>query len=429
MNQDDVPEQWVVERIVPGGEGFVRLPSGFAAFVPGGLPGDRIRALRVERRKGYLRAVEWELLEAGPERVTPPCRFAHRCGGCDFMALTALGQQRAKVGMLREAMSRTGGFENLPSLPEVRSAGPALGYRTRLRLHIDARGKIGLFARGSHELIELDECIVCHERVNAELGVLRELSETEPGSFAQFSEVEIRVGEAEDRAVLFFVPRSLQRRISSAASALLDRLRARFRVSIAGSHERSELSRMTLPGGLELRTPAASFAQVNWSVNRVLVQRVVELAALHEVQSFIELYAGAGNFTLPLLVGGRRGTAIEGNAAAAAALRDSARRMRYELVVLTGDVRERFAELRRSAQSADLVFLDPPRAGAKGVLAEIIELGPAHVGFCSCDPVTLARDLRTLSAAGYALRVFEGFDMFPQTHHVEALAWLTRASG
>jgi 23S rRNA (uracil1939-C5)-methyltransferase len=368
----------------------------------------------------------WQLIEAGTARIEAPCKIADRCGGCDFMALSAEAQRAAKCGMLREAMRRTGGFRELPAGVAVKSIGPSLGYRTRVRLHIDEQGRLGLFARGTHDLIELDECLVCHAGINDALRGLRRIVGSNRESVAEFEQVEIRVPEGGEHAVLVFAPRAGQRRLSPAASALLERLREAFRVSVAGSGGNAELIRHTLPGGLELHVPASSFEQVNWSVNRALVARVVELSTQHRIARFVELYAGSGNFTLPLLASGTRGVAIEGNAAAASALAECAASSGYDLAVLTGDVRQHLAALRKRGERADLVLLDPPRAGARDVLGDLIALAPAHVAFCSCDPVTLARDLRVLRAAGFELSVLEGYDMFPQTHHLESLAWLSR---
>lgn len=426
MQAEETPATWVVDRIVPGGDGFAHLPDGRAAFATGALPGDHIRALRVERRKGYVRALTWELVEPGPDRVQPPCKIAGRCGGCDFMALAPDAQRGAKLGMLREAMLRTGGFRNLPADLTVKSVGPSLGYRTRLRLHIDERGRLGLFARGTHDLIELQACLVCHGEVNVALSRLREIAAPHAAGLADFEQLEIRVEEANPRTVLFLVPRARRATPSPAGGALLAQLREAFRVSMAGSSANAERVRHTLPGGLELRVPASSFAQVNWSVNRALVERVVALSTAQGVRRFVELYAGAGNFTLPLLATGARGVAVEGNAAAAEALREAAGHSGYELRVLTGDVRQHLCALRQSDAGTDLVLLDPPRAGARDVLEDVLALAPAAIGFCSCDPVTLARDLRALCESGYELDVLEGYDMFPQTHHLESLAWLKR---
>ncbi len=424
--QATAPATWVIQRIVPGGDGFTRLPDGRAAFAAGALPGDRIRALRVEERKGYVRALSWELIEAGNDRVEPACKIAGRCGGCDFMALAPEAQRAAKCGMLREAMLRTGGFQELPAGLSVKSVGPSLGYRTRLRLHIDERGRLGLFARGTHEVIELEACLVCRADVNVALCQLREIAASNAAGLADFEQAEIRVGEANAQALLFLVPRTRRSSRSPAGAALLEQLRATFRVCVSGVDSSCELTRHTLPGGLELRVPASSFAQVNWSVNHALVERVAALSSTHRVRSFVELYAGAGNFTLPLLATGAHGVAIESNAAAASALRESAARSGYPLRVLTGDVRHHLHALRGGGERPDLVLLDPPRAGAREALADVAALAPSYIGFCSCDPATLARDLRALREAGYDLSVLEGYDMFPQTHHLETLAWLKR---
>jgi 23S rRNA (uracil1939-C5)-methyltransferase len=178
--------------------------------------------------------------------------------------------------------------------------------------------------------------------------------------------------------------------------------------------------------GVELAVPPEAFRQVNWNINRVLVERVLELVSEHRIEHFIELYAGAGNFTIPLVARGLSGVAVESNAAAADALRARACGYAPRLRVLTGDARRCLAELLAEGAHADLTLLDPPRAGARDVLADLIALAPAHIAICACDPVTLARDLRTLLGAGYELELLEGYDMFPQTHHVEALVWLKR---
>jgi 23S rRNA (uracil1939-C5)-methyltransferase len=444
MTEQSEHRVWHIERLVPGGDGFTRLSDGRIGFARGALPGDHIRPHRTETRRGYVRALEWELMQPSADRVEPRCAVAGRCGGCDLMALNLPAQLRSKASILREALSRTGGFRDLTE-PPVISAGSEFGYRNRLRLHIDQRGKIGLFARASHEIVEISECPVCDPAVNLGLSALREIAKRDPAGLASFSEVELRAASSGSSLQLHFVPRYSP---NLPEPDFLLELANHFAVSVAGgrsargqrrakalsARERQsdfdendlELQRHPLPGGLELGVPPSAFAQVNWAVNQALIERILGLVAKHRIQTFIEVYAGSGNFTLPLIALGLSGIAIEGNTRAASALKHAAREIGASLRVLSGDALECFGRLRRQTSRPDLVLLDPPRAGAHALMRGIVELGSRHVALCACDPVTLARDLRCLREAGYQLEVLEGFDMFPQTHHVEALVWMTR---
>jgi 23S rRNA (uracil1939-C5)-methyltransferase len=181
-----------------------------------------------------------------------------------------------------------------------------------------------------------------------------------------------------------------------------------------------------LPGGVELRAPAHAFTQVNWPVNRALVQAVLDAAAQRSVRTFLDLYCGAGNFSLPLLARGLKGVGIESSKEAIAAAKRAASAHQLSFArFIAGDVQRALAKLPR-AERFDLVVLDPPRSGAREILPEILRLAPPHIAYCACDPVTQARDLRALCDAGYSLVEVTGFDMFPQTHHFESLVWLSR---
>jgi 23S rRNA (uracil1939-C5)-methyltransferase len=146
------------------------------------------------------------------------------------------------------------------------------------------------------------------------------------------------------------------------------------------------------------------------------------------VRRFLDAYAGAGNFSLPLLASGMVGTSVERDARAVACARRSA--AEHGLPAdgfVVGDAGKTLRELAREDLRYDMVLLDPPRSGAKDVLDAVLRLAAPFVALCACDPVTLARDLGTLLGRGYRLEEVHGFDMFPHTHHLEALAWTTRS--
>jgi 23S rRNA (uracil1939-C5)-methyltransferase len=182
-----------------------------------------------------------------------------------------------------------------------------------------------------------------------------------------------------------------------------------------------------LPEGTSLRAAPGVFTQVNWAVNVALVEAVVHGARERDVKRFVDAYAGAGNFSLPLLAAGMSGFSVERDPRAVECARAAARSSGLPADGFIIDSAENaLGALARQRGSFDLVLLDPPRSGAREVLASVMKLSPPHVAVCACDPVTLARDLATLAREGYDLRSVHGFDMFPHTHHLEALAWMTR---
>ena len=421
------PEQneWKVEKLVPGGAGFLRLANGQGAFAPGALPGERIRVEAAEDHQAYLRATRWQLLEPSPDRVKPVCPVQGSCGGCDLMILDYPAQLAQKLGILRDALTRIGRFEALPELGFVAADEP-LGYRSRIRLHIANDGRIGFFAAESRELVEIPGCRVAHPELDQALLALRSITTQYRSELVSFSELELRVAPAGPRLALRLLPAARRYGDATALVAALSRV---FQVSIGERSSAPEHDqRFPLPGGIELRVSGAAFTQVNWTVNQRLVQALLDGAEQRRVGTFCDLYCGAGNFSLPLLARGMSGVGIEGSKPAIAAAKRAATEQGLTRVrFIAGDVKEALAKLPR-ADSFDLVLLDPPRSGAREVLPELIRRAPPHIAYCACDPVTLARDLRTLCDSGYVLSELSGFDMFPQTHHFETLAWLARSA-
>jgi len=419
------PEQqeWKIEKLVPGGAGFLRLANGQGAFAVGALPGERIRVEVAEDHRGYLQANRWQLLEASPDRVQPVCPVQGACGGCDLMTLDYPAQLAAKTEILRDALTRTGRFEVLPELGFVAAEQP-LAYRSRIRLHVGSEGRLGFFAAQSRDLVEIPGCRVAHPELDRALHELRSITNKHRAELASFSELELRVAPAGPRLALRLVPAG---RVGQ-PSALIAALSAAFLVTVGERSSAPEHDqRFPLPGGVELRVSGGAFTQVNWAMNQCLVQALLDGVEQRGISTFCDLYCGAGNFSLPLLALGLTGVGIEGSEAAIAAARRASSELRLAGgQFIAGDVKEALAKLPSTAEF-DLVVLDPPRSGAREVLPELIRRAPRTIAYCACDPVTLARDLRTLSDSGYRLERICGFDMFPQTHHFETLAWLARS--
>jgi 23S rRNA (uracil1939-C5)-methyltransferase len=414
--------EWQIVKLVPGGAGFLRLSSGQGAFAPGALPGDRIQVLEAEDHRTYLKASRWTLLAASPDRVAPVCPVQSRCGGCDLMTLDYSAQLRAKAQILDDALRRTGQFETLPEISCVASD-ETLGYRSRIRVHVGSAGQLGFFAPQSRDLVEIPGCVVAQAELDTGLCVLRSIAHEHRAEISLFSDLELRAAPDGPPLSLRLVP--LAGRLAG-GKAIIAALSREFQVSIAERPaDEAHDQRFPLPGGVTLRAPGAAFTQVNWAVNQRLVQALLDGARARACQSFCDLYCGAGNFSLPLLASGLGGVGIESSQVAIDAAKRAAAEQRFTRGrFVAGDVVSALFALPRE-ERFDLIVLDPPRTGAREVLSEVMRRAPRQIAYCACDPVTLARDLRALCAGGYVLEHLTCFDMFPQTHHFETLAWLS----
>jgi 23S rRNA (uracil1939-C5)-methyltransferase len=382
-----------VERILPGGLGLAHA-DGHTLMVALSAPGDRARVCvrQVRGRVGFA-SVE-ELLAPGPARVTPPCPYFGRCGGCDFQQLTYEAQLAAKVEIVRDSLRRVARLEPPGVIPITPSPDP-WRYRSRAQWQYDHdSGALGYFERGTHRVCDVVECPVVTPPLQATLSALRDAVRGGPPSagVAEFHAV------AGDEGVGLAPP-------------------------FEGPHAR-EQSRTV--AGERYSFDAECFFQINHMLLDALVREGLRGASGHTA---LDLYCGVGLFTLPLARRFTRVWGVEGNAHAARFARrnladaglDNARVEAAPVGQwLAGRVSEPFA--------ADFVLLDPPRAGADApTLASLIALRPTRISYVSCDPATLARDLRALAESGYRLTSVSAFDMFPQTHHVETVVHLRRA--
>ena len=412
-----------VEKLVPGGDGFLRLPDGQALFVRGAAPGDRVRLRSVDKQRGTLTTSDYDLLSPSPDRVTPECPVAAACGGCDLMHLSRNSELSHKTSMLKEALERMAGVALTPD--PLTSSDASSGYRSRVRFHVGQHGKLGFFARGSHQLVEVPGCVVADPRINQALASIRRLARRFPDALGGFSDVELRATRTD--VIARFIPRDGIKPI--AAEPFLRALGKELRVAATEREAQALSERRSLTADVFVEIPADAFSQINVPVNRELVAAVVAGATARGLTSFCDLFAGVGNFALPLARLGLTGVMVERTPSAVlAAQRAAAEQGIAKLKARTADARRALADLVREGQRFDLVVLDPPREGAPEVVAGIPGLSPRVVAYVACDPVTLSRDLKPLLAAGLVIKSVQAFDMFPRTHHFETLVWLEATS-
>jgi 23S rRNA (uracil1939-C5)-methyltransferase len=348
-----------------------------------------------------------EIVAPAPERRAPPCPHSARCGGCDLDALPPDAQREAKAGLIRHAL-------RLPAPPLVRPSPRATGYRARIKLGVRG-GEVGFFGARSHELVPIPTCGVARPELQAALPALAEAIRATGGT--GISDVELRTDG--DRAVVAAtsagdVPRAVRDALASLGDVALDGRR------LAGDPN------LSIPvGALRLRASPRSFFQVNLELNAALVASVCRYIADIAPERTLDLYAGIGNFTLPLAIAtGAPVLAVESVGQALEDLRASADTL--GLAARVACLAMPVERLDPSREPFDAVVLDPPRAGAPGIVPKLLRNRPRRIVYVACHAPSAARDLKPALEAGYTITAVEGYDLFPDTHHVETVVVLDR---
>lgn len=398
--------------------------QGKVVMAPMTAPGDQVAAEVVDEHKRYSVARVTSLLRSSPTRRAAPCPYAGECGGCSWQQVSYDAQLQAKQRNVADTLTRVGGlsgFDIQPILP----ASPEFHYRRRIGLHLDERGRLGFRRAFSRELVEITNCLIAHPDADLGIGVAAEWVRRLE---TPVSRIEI---VSADRAGEVILSASTRHGFANADTRTCERTVAGpvAGLVVAGPGWRRHWGETTLSfvvdGDLRLRHDADTFGQVNPDGNRRLVDELLSWEAFGARDRVLELYAGAGNLTLPIARRVRRVTAVEASRKLVRNGRRNAEDNRLHNVRwLRQDADRAVDELVRQGRRFTTIVLNPPRHGAKEVVARLPVLGARRILYVSCNPATLARDLRELAAQGFALRRVRPVDLFPQTFHVETLAEL-----
>ena len=387
-----------MEKLVYGGDGLSRA-DGRVVLTPFVLPGERIRAEAEREKAGLVRARAVEVLEPAAERVSAPCGYFGRCGGCHYQHAPYELQLAAKRAILAEELRRVGKMDP-PETIDVVAAEP-WGYRNRVQLHIE-RGRLGYREARTHRLCAIDHCPISSPKLNETITVLnRMLPDRRWPRFV--------------RAIEIFTD---EQQVQLNVTDTMQPVARRFFEWCAGEIPGLVGGPLDYQG--RFRVSGNSFFQAN----RFLLEKLVDVALEQTSgESALELYAGVGLFSLPLGERFHQATAVESGTAAVRDLEFNLDRAGRANVTAAKSTAEE--HLQALAQAPDFVLLDPPRAGlGKIVVQRLVELRPPLVTIVSCDPATLARDLAGLLGAGYQVEKMTLVDLFPQTYHLETVVRL-----
>lgn len=396
-----------------GGDGVGRLADGRAVFVPYTITGELVKIRLTDQKKNFARGEVVEVIQPSLQRVTARCVHYGQCGGCHYQHLDYAAQLQTKRAILTDTLRRVGGIHE-PEVPELVASPSQWRYRNHVQYHLTEDGRLGFQAGRSHRVIPVTEChlplpaidaawqqfsmepMPGLERIAVRAGVEDELQWILDSSTIDLPEVELDVPDS----VVHLSPAG--QLVLAGSSISLMRVKDRdFQVS------------------------AGAFFQVNTEVAGKMVDQVLAWLPEGRMGSLLDLYCGVGLFSAFCA---DRCDRLVGVELSDWACQDYAANLdAFDGVELYQGAAERV--LPELDLRPDTVIVDPPRAGlAENVVHLLAKMQPGRILYVSCDPTTLARDLKLFAADGYHLEKIQPFDMFPQTFHVETVALLTHQS-
>ncbi|MBR5730708.1 MAG: 23S rRNA (uracil(1939)-C(5))-methyltransferase RlmD [Firmicutes bacterium] len=411
-----------ITDISSDGKGIGRTEEGRVVFVQGTVPGDTAEILLPETSESSGRgAADAELVKItvpSPDRTDPPCRYFGDCGGCPLMCLSYEAQLRIKRAHVKAALERIGGFKEgadyiLRDILHTADAGPdgklSMPLRCRNKAEFAVKGnRIGYLKRGTHDLLEVEDCLMMSEAVRT---VLEEKRKSFKPTQKYYRRLTVRTNAQGD---VMCITENSDGSFTSDRRILHDEIK-------------------TAMGTLKTEVSPLSFYQVNPSGCSLLYSKAQEYAELTGTESILDLYCGAGSIGISMA---SRCSRVIGVESVKDAVLDANRN-----AVINGIVNASFIcgkaedviDTKLQGVKADVVILDPPRAGCKRSLLEAVKkIAPRRIVYVSCDPATLSRDLKILCAyegegSAYRLREVTPADLFPGSLHVEVVALITRA--
>lgn len=418
-------QQQRVQGLDHQGRGVVRGEQG-VCFVAGALPGELIKF----RPHGHYEAELIAIRESAAERENPACPYYQQCGGCDLQHLAYAQQVQHKQRVVSELLQKFAQLQPQTWLPALTAEPWHYRRRTRLAVHWDGKQRrltLGYRSRSSKTIVAVSNCLTLQPQLNQLLQPLQHLL-PQLKALRGLGHIELIAAEQTLLLARFTCA------VGDSDRTLLQQFAAQQQLQIwlqcADQAPQPLLAEQSLPmyrsAGALLNFLPGDFLQVNPVLSEAMVNQALAWLQPQAGEAILDLYAGSGHFSIPLAQAGAHVTAVEGVPSMVQMLQRNAHNAGVTLAAECANLEQPWQQFRWHSQVLNKVLLDPARAGAASAIHEIVQRRPQRVVYVSCAPDTFARDAAVLKQGGYQLREIAVVDMFPQTHHIETMAWFER---
>lgn len=428
-----------ITKFVNGGYGFTHDNDGTALFARFGLPGERVTIDVTERKKkasfGHVVKVD----KPHPNRITPPCPYYGRCGGCDLQHVSYDHQCELKQRIITELISAAADDsvkKSATGIKPTQKSPAAMHYRQRIRLAIDKQGNLGFKRFRSNSIVAIESCLLAVQPINRCLQQLK-TNRSFRNLTTVSEQVELSYNPLDQNISALFslvrTPRPTDRKNGRDLTRAIDELGRVFfcghQFALEGPHTDNDKQHHRLTGfnldadrPLTLRWEVGGFSQVNLDQNKEMINLVTRLSDPWPEDRILDLFCGMGNFTLPLAL---KAAEVYGIESQGSAIRSGKRNCSENRITNChfekSDVESACRRLMEENRQFDIVICDPPRRGLAELIPYLASLTTRKLIYISCDPATLCRDLAALTESGLAITSIHPVDMFPQTHHIETV--------
>ena len=421
-----------IDKLIYGGYGLGRVFDK-AIFVPKVIPDETVRVKITKDKGDYYFGELVEIIKPAKERIDAPCPYFNHCGGCDYQHIKYQSQLSFKENIFFETIKRVGGLNEIPINPIIPSPEP-FHYRLKAQLKTSRTGErvnLGYFKKDSHSFIPIEECIICHKKINALINVLLKLSEQ--NLLYHLDEIEIIYSKLTDKLLLSLSENKINKnRLENLYSIIKKRINEitgvlslkKTKVDCVGKNFIEERVK-----DIDYRVTSESFFQVNYSLHELLVNQIMKLVSPRKKDNILDIYSGVGTFSLPIAL---KANYVYGIDESESSIRDALYNQKSNKIknceFLKAKAEDCLIALKNKKVTCNTVLINPPRSGcSEKVKKSIISFNPLNIIYLSCNPSTLGRDLSFFIRSGYEIKSIQPIDQFPQTYHIEALAKLEKS--
>ncbi|MGL1931235.1 MAG: 23S rRNA (uracil(1939)-C(5))-methyltransferase RlmD [Desulfotalea sp.] len=434
---------FTIEKTINKALGLSETEEGLTVFIPGTLPNEVVKAKIRTQKKDYANAKLQSIITPHPGRVVPTCQYLPHCGGCNLQHASEDLQPNLKSEIVKDNLLRFIG-EDVGKIKKCLPAPKMWNYRQRLRLHTGEYGTLGFKKFQSHNIIEVNHCLLAKEEINTALSQLTKCNFHNLTTICE--QVELLFNPKSKMVSIIFrthrKPRPADHNRSKEIikeCPIIERvyfLGQDYPLTLSANHPDNSENNLSikydqtgLTDSINLQWEVGGFCQVNLDQNRKMIELILNLINIKNDETVLDLFCGMGNFSIPLAMKGGVITGYEGQGSAIRSAKKNAANNNVEdCQFFKGNIHKICTDLIKERKKYDYLVIDPPRQGAPQLTEEISMLCKKKLIYISCDPATLGRDLQGLKKVGFNIKSIQPIDMFPQTHHIETVVLLDKGN-